>query len=232
MDLRRADRRGAGRGDSVLSQPAWRAGGSGRRRAHLGTALQRGSFCCRMARPVRAGAVRLNMRVTDLELVAVAAAMALAAFIADDWIGAAAVLALWLCIKLVATDDRLFVLPAALTFHWNQTVLGIFYRGVTGREVQAHYASDYRPMVFIGLGCCLSLALGIKLGFLLRKSPPRQESQPLFAFGFGTLAMAYGASIFLESSLLALAPDYPSFRQIIATVDTGRLGILFLILRR
>ena len=172
------------------------------------------------------------MRVTDLELVAVAAAMVLAAFIADDWIGAAAVLALWLCIKLVATGDRLFVLPAALTFHWNQTVLGIFYRGVTGREVQAHYASDYRPMVFIGLGCCLSLALGIKLGFLLRKSPPRQESQPLFAFGFGTLAMAYGASIFLESSLLALAPDYPSFRQIIATVDTGRLGILFLILRR
>ena len=32
--------------------------------------------------------------------------------------------------------------------------------------------------------------------------------------------------------MLAIAPDYPSLRQIIVTFDTARLGVLFLILRR
>jgi hypothetical protein len=39
-------------------------------------------------------------------------------------------------------------------------------------------------------------------------------------------------TIALEGSLAALAPEYPSLRQIIVSFDTARLGILFLILRR
>ena len=115
--------------------------------------------------------------------------MALAAFIADDWIGAAAVLALWLCIKLVATGDRLFVLPLALTFQWTQTALGVFYKGFTGREVQAHYASDYRPMVLIGLGCCLALARRHQARVDAAQIAAAPGTQPRFAFGFGPLAM-------------------------------------------
>ena len=172
------------------------------------------------------------MRFADLELIGVGSAALLASYIVDDWIGGAAIAALWLCIKLVSTHDRLFVLPVALTFHWTQSVLGIFYRALTGREVQAHYASDYRPMVLIGLGCCLALAAGIKIGFLLRKPPDPNEPRPDFAFTLVPLLVVHVSSIFLESSLLALAPDYPSLRQIIATVDTARLGVLFLILRR
>ena len=172
------------------------------------------------------------MRFSDLELGGVALATFLAYYLCDDWIGGAAILSLWLSIKLVSTHDRLFVLPLALTFQWTQTVLGVFYRAFTGREVQAHYASDYRPMVLMGLGCCLALAGGIKLGVSLRKPPDPNVPRPDFAFSFVPLLIVYGASIFIEGSMLAIAPDYPSFRQIITTLDTARLGILFLILRR
>lgn len=172
------------------------------------------------------------MRPVDLEFVGVGIATFLAYYIADDWIAGAAVVILWLCIKLVSTHDRVFALPLALTFHWMQTVLGVFYRAFTGREVQAHYASDYRPMVLIGLGCCLALAGGIKIGFSLRKPPDPSVPRPDLAFTFGPLLIAYVSSIFVEGSLLAIAPDYPSFRQIITTLDTARLGVLYLILRR
>lgn len=172
------------------------------------------------------------MGVRDVEVMGVAGAAALGAYIVDDWIGGAAIVALWLCLKLTSTHDRLFVLPAALAFQWTETVLGMFYRGLTGREVQAYYASDYRPMVLIGLGCCLSLAVGIKLGLTLRRPLDPREPRPDFAFTFGPLVIAYVTTILLEGSLLALGGDYPSLRQIVATIDTGRLGILFLILRR
>src|SRR3979411_35456 len=104
------------------------------------------------------------MRVRDVELMGVAGAAGFGACIVDDWIAGAAIVVLWLCLRLTSTDDRLFVLPAAVAFQWTETVLGMFYKGFTGREVQAIYGSDYRPMVLIGLGCCLALAGGIKLG--------------------------------------------------------------------
>jgi hypothetical protein len=172
------------------------------------------------------------MRFHDLEILGVALATAVAAFIVDDWIAAAAVVTLWLCFKLTSTHDGLFVLPAALAFQWNQSTLGMFYKGFTGREVPAIYASDWRPMVLIGLGCCLALAAGIKLGISLRAAPDPKVIRPDFAFTFAPLIIVYVTTILLESSMLALVDSYPSFRQVIATLDTGRLGILFLILRR
>ena len=172
------------------------------------------------------------MKFKDMELVGAGAAIFLGYYITDDWIGAAAIAVLWLSVKLVSTHDHLFVLPVAIAFHWMQTTLGIFYKAFTGREVQAIYGSDYRPMVLMGLGCVLALAAGIKLGMMLRKAPDADEPRPDFAFSFIQLAVAYVVSIVMESSLLAIAPDYPTFRAIIATIDTARLGILFLILRR
>lgn len=172
------------------------------------------------------------MRFADLEFVGVGLATFVAYYVANDWIVGASIVTLWLCVKLVSTYDRLFVLPLALTFQWSQTVLGVFYRALTGREVKAYYASDYRPMVLIGLGCCLALAAGIKLGLSLLKRPDPRVARPDFAFTFTPLLIVYVSSIFIEGSLLTIAPDYPSLRQIITTLDTARLGVLFLILRR
>lgn len=172
------------------------------------------------------------MRFNDLELGGVLLGTFVVGYICDDWIAAASVVTLWLCVKLVSTHDRLFVLPIALVFHWSQVTLGVFYKGFTGREVQAHYGSNYRPMVLIGLGCCLALAAGIRIGFMLRKPVDPNERRPEMAFGFPPLLIAYIASIFVEGSLLTIAPDYTSFRQLITTMDTARLGILYLVLRR
>ena len=104
------------------------------------------------------------MKFNDIELGAVTLAAFVSGYVCDDWLGTASIVALWICVKLVSTGDRLFVMPLALTFQWAQVALGVLYKGFTGREVQAHYLSNYRPMVWIGLGCCLALAAGIKLG--------------------------------------------------------------------
>src|SRR3954467_3589452 len=87
-------------------------------------------------------------------------------------------------------------------------------------------------MVLIGLGCCLAMAAGIKVGLMTRRPPDPMNQRPQYAFPFAPLMIAYVASIFIEGTLITISPSYPSFRQIIVTLDTARLGVLFLILRR
>ena len=140
---------------------------------------------------------------------------------------------LMICVKLVMTDDGLFVLPIALAFHWTQGSLGVIYYGFTGREVLAIYDSDWRPMVMIALGCCLALAVGSGWADARKKAPDPNDAAP------GIRVLVRPARHRLrrrpcssEGTLSAIAPDYPSLRQIITTFDAARLGVLFLILRR
>jgi hypothetical protein len=172
------------------------------------------------------------MRFADIELLAAAFIGAMVYFAVGDWLPVLALAALYLCVKLTLTHDHVYALPLALTFQWTQGTLGIFYHAVTGRSVPAIYSTNYRPMVVLALGCCLALAAGIRVGLLTRKPPDPNIPRPGFAFGFGLLVTCYVASIFLEGSLLQIAPYYPTFRQIITTIDTARLGVLFLLLRR
>ena len=172
------------------------------------------------------------MRITDLELMGLGLAGVVASLATGDWLTGVSVMTLMICIKLVSSHDGLYVLPIALSFHWMQGNLGLIYLGVTGREVQAIYDSDWRPMVLIALGCCLSLAVGINLGLRVKKAPDPNTPRPGFAFSFGLLLTVYVITVFLEGTLATIAPDYPSLRQIITTFDSARLGVLFLILRR
>jgi hypothetical protein len=172
------------------------------------------------------------MRITDLELMGLGAAGVIAGLVTDDWLAGASVMALMICIKLVSTHDGLFVLPIGLSFHWLQGNVGLIYLGLTGREVQAVFDSEWRPMVMVALGCCLALAAGINLGLRFKKAPDPNEPRPGFAFSFGLLVIVYISTVFLEGTLATIAPSYPSLRQIITTFDSARLGVLFLILRR
>jgi hypothetical protein len=172
------------------------------------------------------------MRFNDMELIGVGVGSLVLFLFAADWLVPVSILALWACLKLTSTGDRLFVLPLAMTFQWSQTSLGVFYHGLTGRTVQAIELSDYRPMVLIGLACVLALSTGIRLGLMTRKPPDPTQPRRDFAFSFRPLIIAYATSVFVEGTLLAIAPDYPSLRQIITTLDTARLGVLFLIMRR
>jgi hypothetical protein len=172
------------------------------------------------------------MRITDLDLVALGLAGLAAGLITGDWLTGVSIMTLMVCVRLVSTNDGLFVLPIALAFHWMQGSLGLIYLGLTGREVPAVYDSDYRPMVMIALGCCLALAAGIRLGLWFKKAPDPNAPRPGFAFSYGLLITVYVTTVFLEGTLATLAPDYPSLRQILTTFDSARLGVLFLILRR
>jgi len=172
------------------------------------------------------------MRFADTELMAVGLGAGVVYLFLDDWLAALSLVVLWLCIKLTSTHDHVFALPMALGFQWSQTSLGLLYYDITGRAVPAITLSDYRPMVVLALGCCVALACGIKIGLYARKPPDPNVPRPGFAFGFSLLVTAYVASIFVEGSLLAVAPNYPTLRQIITTLDTARLGVLFLLLRR
>ena len=172
------------------------------------------------------------VRSDNLELVGVGVGCLVLYVFAGDWLLVFSMLVLWACLKLTSTDDRLYVLPLAITFQWSQTSLGLIYLAASGRKVPAITGSDYRPMMLIALGCVLTLAVGIKVGLKVRKPPDPEEPRPDFAFTFGPLIAAYVVGVFVEGTLLAVAPSYPSLRQIITTLDTARLGVLFLILRR
>ena len=172
------------------------------------------------------------MRFNDMELIGVGVGSLVLFLFAGDWLIPVSILTLWACLKLTSTGDRLYVLPLAMTFQWSQTSLGVFYQGLTGRTVPAIELSDYRPMVLIALACVLVLSAGIKAGLMVRKPPDPAQPRPDFAFSFGPLIIAYVTSVFVEGTLLTIAPNYPSLRQIITTLDTARLGVLFLIMRR
>src|SRR4051794_19627001 len=81
------------------------------------------------------------MRIDWTRAIGAVALCALAGFISDDALVAISVLVLVVGIKLVSTDDGMYVLPAAYAFHWLETSIGLFYRATTGRETVAFYNS-------------------------------------------------------------------------------------------
>jgi hypothetical protein len=172
------------------------------------------------------------MRINDLGLIGMGLVALAVGLVTDDWLAGVSALTLMICLQLVWTGDGLFVLPLAIAFHWMQGSLGVMYFGFTGRTLTAIELSDYRPMVLIALGCCLALAVGIRVGLSFKKAPDPNEPRPGFAFSFGLLITAYLITVILEGGFSTLAGDYPSLRAMLSTFDSARLGVLFLILRR
>src|SRR5262249_40487902 len=150
----------------------------------------------------------ISLRISLAEVLGTIGICTLVGLFADDALAGIAVLVLLVGLKLVATGDRVYVMHAAYAFHWMQTTLGIFYLDFAGREVPAIYSSDYRVMVYIALGCCLALALGIRAGLMLLDKPDPEEDRPGFAFSFGLLIVAYVVATSLEGTLNAVAADY------------------------
>jgi hypothetical protein len=172
------------------------------------------------------------MQIRFGEVVGAGIACAAIGLLAGDGLLALSVLVLLVGLKLVWTSDGLFVLPAAFAFHWLETSIGLVYRAVFDREVATFHASNYQPMVLIALGCCLALAAGIRLGMSVMDRMPASEPRIRYAFSFNLLAVAYVLATCFEGTLVVVAADYPSVRQIIVTADSARLGLLFLLLRR
>jgi hypothetical protein len=149
----------------------------------------------------------------------------------DALIGAAlgVLAAIWIFIE---TEEGPPVIPLALTLQWFQVTAGLFYVAFTGRSLEATVRSDYRPMVWIGLGCVTALLLGIVFGIrLIRRLRPVEGLRPEYALTFKTLTLVYFVGTAVIGAVQRLAWEIPSLTQPIIALSYLRLGLLYLILR-
>jgi hypothetical protein len=159
----------------------------------------------------------------------------LATYIVDDWVGGAAVALLILIWRNLRDDDGLPILAMALTFQWVQVTLGVWYHAFTGRDVATMVLSDYRPMVLIGLGCVLTLTLGLMAGMAIvrranKNAPPTPGA--FLPIGWPGLIGLFVIALSAQGVLSQLAWQVPEFTQAILTLRFIHLALLFLILRR
>ena len=173
------------------------------------------------------------MKVSLTEFVGGVAAIATAALITDDALAAVAMFVLLLGFKLLATGDGLLVLSLAFAYQWMQTSLGVFYGPLTGRQLITAVECDYRPMVLIGLGCLVALAIGLRLGiYLVRRRPEPIGERPVEIVPWRTLVTLYVAALVAEPVLNQFAQTHATWRQVVITAMVTHLGLLFLIIRR
>jgi hypothetical protein len=173
----------------------------------------------------------IQLRRSELLLVAIVAALA-SAWV-DDVLGGLSILVLWFGVRLLLTDDRIPVLAAVFMYQWMQVTVGIFYARLTGHVLKTMADSDYRPMMFIGLGCVMSLAIGLRLGiYLIRDERENRTERPVAFLSMPVLLAAYAVSVASEGAILGMVQDYPSLRQIFVTITVVRFGLLFLVMRR
>jgi hypothetical protein len=174
-------------------------------------------------------------RLTKRLLIVVVSLSLLFSLLADDWIAGVAICILWALWHYLRPIEGPPVLSIALTFQWIQVTSGIFYYAITGFRLPPMYLSDYRLMVLIGLGCILSLLLGIKLGLRIHQRFSKfdeEKHRPLQAISQRNLPLFYIASIALTGSASAFAWTIPQLTQAILVLTYIRFALLFLIFRR
>ena len=151
----------------------------------------------------------------------------------DDWVAGAAVAVLLFIWWLLGDAEGPPVLALALTYQWVQVTLGIFYTALTGEQLQAMAESDWRTMVYIGLGCVLSLAVSIYAGIAIVKTRLKAtEERPPLSFSPHVIYIAYGVSVVVTGAVQEIAWQYPAFTQAILALNFSHLALVFLLARR
>jgi hypothetical protein len=153
-----------------------------------------------------------------------------------NWLASVSLLVLWAIWWGLPNQDGLHVLAFALSFQWLQVTAGIFYFLLTGRAIKAMTASPYQPMVLIGLGCVVSLIVGLRLGVWgFRKAvaarPPKVGMGEI-PIRTTTLLVIYLCSLAFEGTIAHAAYTVPAITQAILVFRYVHLGGLFLLLRR
>ena len=161
-----------------------------------------------------------------------AAATIAAIYLTGTWLAGVCLAVLFAGWWLLRPDGAPPVLRLAFLYQWSQTSVGVFYMGLTGRELEA-LDSDYERMVLLGLGCVIVLAAGIRLGIRwMARLKPCPEAPIEEAVSYRTLLIAYAAGIVVTGAVQQLAWSFPAFTQAIIAVTFSRLALLFLIVRR
>lgn len=150
-----------------------------------------------------------------------------------DWLMAASLFVIVLAWTVLKTKEGPPVLGLAFTVQWISVTVGVFYVRLTGRPLEATLASDYEPMVYIGLGCLLALLAGLWVAqYLIGRMKPAKVGRPDHAFSLTTLIVCYTVAVTAVGLLQELQGTYPSLRQPLVSLTFLRLGVLYLLLRR
>ncbi len=183
-----------------------------------------------MLSPVPTARARRQHRFA-IPLVVLALALA-ASHLAQDWIAGLALLILWGVWELLWRSQEPPVLALAVTFQWLQVTCGVYYYALTGREVEAIYASDYRTMMLLGLGCVVAVTLGLAAGLRWGARSMKAVEQTRFAFPWRTLFVGYLAATVANVFIREFAWTIPGLTQGILAIGYFRLALLFLMYRR
>ena len=165
-------------------------------------------------------------------LLAGAAAAALAWWLVGDVLAGIAMAVLWAVWHLLRAEEGPPVLAMALTFQWVQVTAGVFYCGLTGRRLLT-LSSDYRPMVAIGLGCVVSLLVGLLVALHQIRPGRLAPTLPRYSFSLQSLYVIYFVLFFVVGFLYATVWDYfPLIAQGVIALGFLRLVALYLLFRR
>jgi hypothetical protein len=150
-----------------------------------------------------------------------------------DWLLGLCTLVLGMGWALLRAEEGPPVLALAFSLQWVTVCIGLFYVAITGRPLLATLSSNYEPMVLIGLGCLVSLLVGLLFGqALVRRLKPLTGVRPAYALTFKSLVLCYVIGTFLTGAVQTLAWSFPTITQAIIAITFLRLGLLYLVLRR
>ncbi len=153
--------------------------------------------------------------------------------LSGDWLLGLCTFVLALGWFVLQADEGPPVLALAFTLQWITVCIGLYYVTLTGRPLQVTLASEYQPMVLIGLGCLAALLAGLWAGqWLVSRLKPLEGMRPAYALTFKSLVTAYIAGTAVAGGIHQLAWSFPTITQAIIAISFIRLGLLYLVLRR
>jgi hypothetical protein len=152
--------------------------------------------------------------------------------LSGELIAVAAMVLLWAFWRFLPIDEGPPGLPFSCSFHLAQIVIGVFYFGVTNRDLQPMLASQYERMMWLAVLSLAAIAGGFLMGnhFLRRHRPP----PPRVALEISTkhMLMAYVATVLGYDTIFRFAFEVPLFTEAVLALLTVQNGLLYLILRR
>jgi hypothetical protein len=153
--------------------------------------------------------------------------------LAQDWIGAVAILVLFAYWRILVPQEGPPVLALAFTYQWVQVTIGVFYYGMTQRYSPTMSLSNYRPMVLIGLGAVCALFGGIALATRFQRFVnPSMPRGKLRGMTDRQLAIGYLFTLVTSGIILQWGRHYPGLNQGATVLSYFRYAFLFLIFRR
>src|SRR3981189_799157 len=140
------------------------------------------------------------MRLANEVLVVVFASVLVGA-LTDQWLMAGSLPVLWAIWKFLRLEGGPPVLAFAMTYHWGQNVVGLFYYSLTCRRPLGMHAELYSQMVIISLVCVCLIVAGIVMGdaAMARMVKPRPTRE--IALSWSSLLVFYFALLVFRGTL-------------------------------